>query len=177
MRNNEPIDLAKTAIGIMLLCLLIGATVSFFYMIYDKTDERIDSMQKAATSSNMERLYELQDKTLADTGDMSGYPLGPLVANVLTEFSEESLLYIQVTTPQGIPGQPPTTTVYTYTDITNITGVDSNSIDNSDLPVTAAVKKILAHSDCRAAVYLHDDTDYGLIGVQVDLYIDPATGR
>ena len=61
MRNNEPIDLAKAAIGIMLLCLLIGATVSFFYMIYDKTDERIDSMQKAATSSNMERLYELQD--------------------------------------------------------------------------------------------------------------------
>ena len=76
MRNNEPIDLAKAAIGIMLLCLLIGATVSFFYMIYDKTDERIDSMQKAATSSNMERLYELQDKTLADTGDMSGYPQG-----------------------------------------------------------------------------------------------------
>lgn len=181
MNARESVDLMKGAIGLMLLCLLIGATVSFFYMLYDNTDERVHSMQKAVTSSGTERLFELQDKTLSDEGDFKNFPLVTNVANVLKEYNEDALLYILITPPNG-QGNP---VCFTYSD-TNIqpSGFET---DASQIPVTMACKYLLGFSNCRASVRLgtydpntgqpSDSWDgNGFLYIDLYLYVDPLSG-
>lgn len=147
MRANEPADVMKWAIALFLFALVIGATVYLFYFLYDTSDSRIDSMQKATTSSTTERLYELQDKYLSSSGDWNQYPLVTTVANTLREYDEDSLLYITITTPDGA------TIIYKYADNINLTagGVE---ILTSDVPVMEAVKYLLQFSDCRTEILL-----------------------
>ncbi|MCM1215118.1 MAG: hypothetical protein NC548_11430 [Lachnospiraceae bacterium] len=184
MRSNESVDMMKWAIALLLLCLLIGATLSFFYMLYDNTDRRIDSMQKAATSSNMDRLYDLQDNTLQNSGDIHHYPLCSNVVSALTEFNEDDLLYISVITPDG------DTWVFTYGTENNadgnnpvLTGVPG-TVSYSQIPVTMACRLLLGYSDCRSELVLgkydvktgSKSTNLnspGLLYIQTILYNDP----
>lgn len=185
MRSHEGVDMMKWAIAILLLCLLIGTTLAFFYMLYDNTDRRIDSMQKAATSSNMDRLHDLRDATLTHEGDIGRYPLCTNIISVLKEFSEEDLLYIQVVTPNS--SESVMDYVFTYTG-TNISG--DSTVRESDIPVTEACRFMLAYSDCRAELSLgkfdisgsntnvSSGTDWsaegsGLLCIKVVLYVDP----
>lgn len=178
MRSQEGVDMLKWAIAILLLCLLLGTTIAFFYMLYDNTDRRIDSMEKAATSSNMDRLYDLQDTTFSNTGDIGSYPLCSNIVSALQEFSEEDLLYIQTISPEG------DVWVFTYGD-TNIQEPGNGcTVQKSQIPVTEACRYLLAYSDCRAELslgkydystgstsWLGDST--GLLCIRVTLYMDP----
>lgn len=148
MRANEPVDVMKWAIALFLFALVVGATVYLFYFLYDTSDSRIDSMQKATTSSTTERLFELQDKYHASSGDWQKYPLVTTVANTLREYDEDSLLYITITTPDG------STSIYKYDDGINLNADNSITQVISDVPVMEAVKYLLQYSDCRTEILL-----------------------
>lgn len=153
MNTREPFDLAKMAITALLMCLVLGATMGLVYYMYDKTEERIDSMEKAATSASMEKLYELEQQFL---NNMTNPDMQPLVTNVvaaLTEFQNDDLLYVTVTTPDS------NTTTYTYTGITLTV---AGNIETSAIPVTDASRALLPYSHCRCQLYL--------------MRVDPTTG-
>lgn len=178
MRSQEGVDMMKWAIALLLVCLLIGTTLAFFYMLYDNTDKRIDSMEKAATSSNLDRLYDLQDNTFSNTGNISRYPLCSNVVSALKEFNEEDLLYILVTSPEG------DTYLFTYTGTQFNAPANGINTEVSDIPVTEACRYLLAYSDCRAELSLgkydivSDTTSWlsdatGLLCIRITLYLDP----
>lgn len=169
MNSREPFDLAKMAIITLLVILALGATVAFFYTLYDATDNRIDSMQKATLSASMDRLYDLRDLTETNIGKMDKYPLVTNIVSALSDFNNEDLLYISVTTPQTEDNK---TTVYTYSG-TTLTGIATTDIVYSSVPVTDACKTLLRYSDCTAAVYIGEAEVNGYPGlsfVQIDIY-------
>ena len=179
MRGNEPVDLMKSAIAVMLVCLLLGATLSFFYMLFDNTDSRIHSMEKATSSSSTERLAALQDKTFEKTGDISNLPLVANIVNVLQEYSEDDLLFVQIHDPMYF-----TTDIYTYTGTTLVGVENPDSIHASDIPVTEAVRHLLGYSNCRAELILgrwdvstgallNATGNEGLLYVQINIQRDP----
>lgn len=170
MNTKEPFDLAKMAITLLLVCLVVGATTGFFYMLYDNTDKRIDDMEKATESASMDRIYDLVQQYESNKGDFDAYPLVTNVVSALTEFQESDLLYVAVDISQGQVHHVGADDVYAFTYTgTNLTTVVPNAAltfttVQSDIPVTDASKLLLPYSNCRCEIYLYRyDTSTGQV--------------
>ena len=162
MNAREPFDLAKYAIVVLLLTLVLSATLSIFYTAFDQTDARIDSMQKATNSASMERLRDLRDISDAYSYNKNKLPLVTNIISALTEFNEEDLLYIEVISTSKDTGNT-VRNVYTYTGVALVTDETYNAtqrqditptVKHSDIPVTQACKDLLQYSDCRCTLVL-----------------------
>lgn len=152
MFGNEGIQMSKMAIAVLLVCLLVGSTVSFFYMMYDNTDQRVKKMEEATNSSDMERLYELADLTTTNGLSPDELPLVTNVVSALTSFSEDSLLYIYVIPP----ADSDECTVYVYDDATTVESAEGVHKNVSNIPVTYACRQLLQYSNSRCEVRLYN---------------------
>lgn len=170
MNSREPFDLAKIAIGLLLVVLVIGATIAHFYGLFDTTDRRIDSMQKATASAAMDRLYDLKDLSDTNAYQLDKLPLVTNIVSALSDFSNEDLLYIIVKLPQEM-GDVKELFVYEGVTITNPgSGV---TIHESDIPMTEACRLLLQYSNCTARLNVEQVTIEGykdLSYVTVEIY-------
>lgn len=65
MNIREGVDLAKMAVTSMLVCLVLGAIFTIWYLMSDKGNALVGSMEKSANSATSERLLDLQDQSIA----------------------------------------------------------------------------------------------------------------
>lgn len=105
MNAREGVDISKMAVSVLLICLVLGAGITFFYFGYDKTTAKISGMQESAASSTMSRLMEFDDMSgnFASSGGGTQSALVtandlPLVANVaaVIQHADIELAYIAV---------------------------------------------------------------------------------
>lgn len=174
MNIREGIDLVKMAVVAMCVSIVIGAMVTIFYLTYDPATEVTRNMEKAVVTSSAERLYDLSQQSeaadaIVDADKLvEAHPLVTNVCNVLTEFNEDSLLYVYVTQFNGSSiGH-----LYTYEEVGITTGATLDKSSNpedptyalpdgatykafaSSVPVSYAVKDLLQYSQyrCHCAV-------------------------
>ena len=159
MNSREPVDLAKMAVSLLLLCLVIGATTGLFYYMFDTTDAKIDDMEKATVSASMERLKELEHQYLNNTTNVDQYPLVTNVVSALTEFESGDLLYVSVKLTPSLTGGAEVTKTFTYT---GVTLPSSLTVIASSTPIIDMSRELLPYSDCRCELYLTQ--------------VDPSTG-
>lgn len=108
--SQESITMTKMAVAVLLVCLVIGAGITFFYMGYDKTTQRISDMQASAASATMSRLMEFDNMSgnFAPTGGgtqsvtvtVNDLPLVSNVAAVI-QHADIDLAYIAVVQDTG----------------------------------------------------------------------------
>ena len=145
MDAREGLDLVKMSVAVMLLTLVIGATVSFWYIMADHSSNLQQNLDNATRSAAMERLYELQDSSDSAEAENNrdGYPLVTNVANTVSEFNEESLLYIRIRDEANSIVNGAT---YTYADVT-LTNL--SNVQKSYTPTSDAVRLLLRYSKYR----------------------------
>lgn len=174
MNSKEPFDLAKMGITMLLVCLVLACTVGFFYMMYDKTDKKIDSMEKATASASMERMRDLEQQYWSSPTDVNAFPLVTNVVSALVEFEESDFLFVNVVSPRATSNN-----TYTYSGVT-LSG-NLGTINESNTPVTMASRELLQYSNCRCSVLLKqydadtgqplpDGSTSGLTGVFIQVY-------
>lgn len=143
MNSKEGTDLVKASIIILLIVLVLGATLALFYLMSDKTNDYVRSMNKATTSVNMDKFRELQDMSQQRSDGV----LTSVVAASLQEFKDDDLLYIQVICPDK------SVIVYTYDSVDVSAGL-SGSYETvvSVTPTVDCTKKLLQYTDKRCFV-------------------------
>ena len=160
MNVREGIDITKMAISAMLLVLVIGAALSLWYMLEDHHSGLQTDLDRASNSASMEKLYELRDmsETAKNDNKPDKYPLVSNVANAISEFNENSLLFIYIEDEEdSILNDAGTVTGATYT----YKGVTLNTMPNvhmSVTPTTQAVKLLLRYSKYRCKFEIVDYT-------------------
>ena len=176
MNTKEPFDLAKMGVTLLLVCLVLACTIGFFYMMYDKTNEKIDSMEKATASASMDRLRDLEQQYWSNTTDIESFPLVTNVVSALVEFEESDVLFVNVI------GLDPSTSsnTYTYSGVT-LAGSNLGVKQESNTPVTMASRELLQYSNCRCSIRLQqydsatgqplpDGSTEGLTGIFIQVY-------
>lgn len=185
MHIEEATTLTKIAIICTLVTMLIGACLSVWYLMWDNTTEIERKLERASSSASAEKLYQLQDQSMAaDESDSSDkikeHPLVTTAANTLSEFDEDSLLYIYVVnTPSSQPNTPKGANLYTYENYTisdhgtgrRPAGWESKQVYNSNNPVTDAVKYLLTYSQYRCHLHIQEVTNSGnsYIGIIIEV--------
>lgn len=186
MNVREGIDLAKMAIVCSTVCLVISSILGVWYLLSDSETKYQHSMENAVNSTVMDRFHDFQDESVNASleNDFERYPLVTTVANALSEFSEDSLLYIYIRR-YDTSGVTPTVNdkhIYTYADIDDnelkgALGDNSVTVHHSDVPTSASVRKLLTYSKNRCslriadAVYGPPGTTDGLhyVGIEVQV--------
>lgn len=79
MNSTEGVSVAKMAISVMLLILLLGAVVSLFWLLFRGTDRFSNDAKKATLSSSKALLADLTEQSIA--ADAS-YPLSDSLTNL-----------------------------------------------------------------------------------------------
>lgn len=167
MNNQEGIDMVKMSIIILLLVLVIGAVLSLFYLMSNSHYKTVKSVENAAKSSSMERLYELHDLSF---GSKDTHPLVTNVASVLSEFDETDLLYILVSYKDTADVNK--CYIYTYEGV-SLTSVPHGAVvSTSNSPTSMAYKKLLQFSDRRCSVTLDEATYVSSKLFSVNINID-----
>lgn len=167
MNNQEGIDMVKMSIIILLLVLVIGAVLSLFYLMSNSHYKTVKSMEDAAKSSSMERLYELHDLSF---GSKDTHPLVTNVASVLSEFDETDLLYVLVSYKDTDDSSK--VYIYTYEGVA-LTAVPAEATTvKSNSPTSMAYKKLLQFSDRRCSVSLNETTYVSSKMFSVNINID-----
>jgi hypothetical protein len=165
------------AIGVSLTVLLLGAVLGVWYLMSSHESKLQASMETASLSAATERLYEFQD--MSQTADVTGvyedHPLVTNVCNALSEYNEDSLLFIYVTVKDG--NSYTDTHYYTYNGVSlNSTSLSSfpghssatQLYSGTEIPVTYAVKQLLTYSQYRCHVELGNyNSTYTYIVVEV----------
>lgn len=164
MNANEGISLAKMAVGVLVLCLVLSGTLLLWYMLYDAENEQIDAWSKAANSAAQERLGDLvaQSKYAEDNHQYDEFPLVTNVCNALEEFPEDGVVFVSV-----YDNSTNETDVYTYTGLNLDLTLFSGTVvaHSSSVPLTHASSGLLKDYNknrCRI--------------IQVDVTVD-ATGK
>lgn len=153
MDSKEGFDIVKMAITVLLLVLLIGAALSVFYMLTDKTNDYVKSMSKANNSVNMDKFREMGDMCKNEE-----YVLVTVVASAIQEFKDDDLLYIRVV---GAGND----IVYTY-DGVNLSSLfqgttTTTTTVKSSVPTSMCAKQLLQYTDKRCKVEVDDLTEQG----------------
>jgi len=170
MNNSEGITLAKMAVIITLVVLVLGAIFTLWYKLSKPISDLERNMEKAANSTSSDRLYDLCDmtRTAMYDSDYNAYPLVTNVCSALTEFNEDDLMFIYTVetavTAYGNTDSNPH--CYTYKDVTvelpnTLPGyIDNleNSCPDTLQPVSYAVQDLLTHSGKRCAVEIVEYT-------------------
>lgn len=79
MNNNEGISLAKMAISVMLVILVMGAVVSLFWLMYRGVDKYADNTRKDTVSTTKALLTDLVEQSIS--ADAS-YALSDTISNL-----------------------------------------------------------------------------------------------
>lgn len=149
MNSKEGTDLVKASIVVLLIVLVLGATLALFYLMSDKTNDYVRSMNKATTSVNMDKFRELQDMSQQRSDGV----LTSVVAASMQEFKDDDLLYIQVICPDG------KVIVYTYDSVDVSAGLSgSYETVTSTTPTVDCTKKLLQYTDKRCLVTVVENT-------------------
>lgn len=142
MNANEGISLAKMAIGVLLMCLVLSGVLLLWYMLYGAENKQIEEWNKAADSAAAERLYELamQTEDATNNSQPDKLPLVTNVCNALAEFTEEGVVFISVyDTATSV------THVFTYEslnlDVSSFSG--TVELHESTVPLTHAASYLL----------------------------------
>ena len=191
MRADEGITLTKMAVVAMLTTLVLGAMFALFYFMSEKTSGVQDSMNKATNTAATERLYQLQEQS--ETADVTAannvsagmnpvdaakqciddHPLVTTCASIISEYNEDSLLYIYITPHSDNESvDKDSSHVYTFNGVTltsnefNVEDTGSGTtmlwgssgitarVFQSDTPKTAAMKELLIYSQYRCHVHM-----------------------
>ncbi len=190
MNAREGLDIAKMAITCMLVTLVLGAAFGVWYLCYQPMSDVQRSMTQATNTSATERLRDLQDQSesadkATDPDDIeTGHPLVTSVANILSEYDDDSLLYVYIVNIGA--GSPKDGQLYTYEGVA-VNTLANNDVDangnmlpgittctryaDSTVPVTQAVKSLLTYSQYRCHVHLQNTTYNGMqyTGVVVEV--------
>lgn len=203
MNAQEGITLAKMAIVAMMVTLVIGACFTIWYISYEPATKVQRDMEKAALSASASKLYDLQEQSMvADKqreihDQIQAHPLVSTVTNCLSEFNEDSLLYVYIVPDYGVDaagdkilGQP---AMYTYptVDIVDLGGTDKdsagsglpgigtlgdNKFNTSSVPVTQACKYLLQYTQYRCHLTIYDakyqDDGNNYIGLCIEIIVD-----
>ncbi len=184
MNATEYTTLTKMAIICCFTILVIGAVATVWYLMWDHSSDIERKWESAVNSASTEKLYQLQEQSeTADKSDgvtrdvIEAHPLVTTVANTLSEFDADSLLYVYVVEDHA--GSPRGNHLYTYTGVA-ITGHgtgdtppgwNTKTTYSSDTPVTHSVKDLLTYSKYRCHLHMQE-VEYGgtkLIGVVVEV--------
>lgn len=181
MNIREGIDITKMAIGCMLLALLIGAVFIMWYLVSGAESKVQRNMDTATNSAATERLYEMQDATF--TADASGnyedYPLVTNVCSTLSEYNEDSLLFVYCTARDIQTNTYSNSHWYTYEDVilnnlpSSFPGVSTATqlYPDTQIPITYAVKELFTYTQYRCRLqlvdYNYDNMTYTGIIVEV----------
>lgn len=136
MNANESISLAKMAVSVLLLCLMLSGVLLLWYFLYGAQNQQINRWARAAESSAAERLQELVDQSTSASlsGRSNEFPLVTNVCNALAEFTEDGVVFVSVYDPKYS-----TTEVFTYTDLMLDTSVfTSPNMHTSSVPLSQA---------------------------------------
>lgn len=186
MHSEEGVTIAKMAVTVLIVVLLIGAILSLWWVFMNSENKMVNDLEGTVTSGTRSRLYDLMDQSLtADSlaDQVSGHPLVTTVANCLAEFDNLDLLYVYCTEHKlSATGAGTYSGCYLYTypgaNITNFSGLPHGTtpitqFNNSDVPVTQAVKNLLKYSQYRCHVTVAD-VPYGnstLTGIVVEILV------
>lgn len=187
MDNNEGLTLAKMAVGVLLLCLLLSAVLFIWYLSLDAYSVPVDKWEQAAITAAKDRLDELVwQSDNANPNNISEFPLVTNVCNALDEFNDDGLIFVSIYTrePSGVEN----TVVYTYTNVpaSSLGNPHSGAISviNSTTPVTAATSKLLytysayrcklseIHVTYSSGNYISDPATRDLIAYDIQIFID-----
>lgn len=159
MNATEGITLTKMAITAMLVSLVLLASFSIWYFLSDKMSDVQRSMDNAVSTAATERLYELQEMSLTatTTKEYDDYPLVTNVCNALSEYNEDSLLFVYCTAHDIKTNTYSNSHWYTYDGVTispiptSWPGYSSATqlYPHTQIPVTYAVKQLLSYSKYR----------------------------
>lgn len=186
MNAREGIDLAKMAIISSLVCLLISSVLGSWYLLSDSETRYQRSMENAVSSTVMDRFYDFEEESTNATneGDFERFPLVSSVAHALSEFNEDSLLYIYIRRVDTSGPSPVVNdkNLYTYaglngSEISGAIGDSSIKVHHSEVPTSSSVQQLLKYSKNRCslsiaeAVYGPAGTDNGMsyVGIEVQI--------
>lgn len=178
------------AVTALLVVLVISALMTTWYLMSDHSSKVARNLEVAANSAAAEKLYQLAEQsTNADVGTqfksaeatINDHPLVTTVVNTLSEFNEDSLLYIYVVDAKSTTNFRDAN-LYTYQGYTiqnesslnggsGITGFGSHKTTYSITPTTDAVKQLLTYSQNRCHLTIVDVKNSGnnFIGVVVEV--------
>lgn len=181
MNAREGMDLVKMAITAMLVTLVIGAGFFAWNKMATPMGSLEKSLESATLSAATERLYEMQDMstTARSTQKYEDFPLVSNVCNILSEYNEDSLLFVYCTAHDASNNYvQPNYFTYENVVINNFPGfpgtngnIPTNPYPNTQQPVTYAVKYLLPYSQYRCDVKMVDYSYKGnnYVGVIVDV--------
>lgn len=177
MNNQEGFDLAKMAVSVLMLSLLIGAVMSVWYFMFGTEQKLQASMDKATRSAAVERLYELEDVSNAAKEGSGQYPLVTNVVNILSEFNEQDLLFIYVDVTEN-GNDFYNGALYTYEGVV-LGGIDTTGLPDPNKisctqPVTEACKKLLLYSRYRCYVDMFETKYDNMVytGIRVSVIVE-----
>lgn len=168
MKSDEGITLVKMAITCLAVTLVIGAAMAIWYLMSRNENQLRSDMERAVTTGTTYRLWDMQDQSITadeDKDPIDKHPLVSTVASILAEYSNTELLYIYCTAHKinedntgGFSG----CCLFTYpsiviTDTSALPhGDDAIQLNNSDVPITQAVKYLLQYSQYRCHVTISE---------------------
>lgn len=96
MNAEEPVDLAKMAVAAMLLALLLGIAVTFFYFLYSNLSAKQSTTKDIIQATSLEKFYALEQQTQTADGGAGEYPLVSSVVNAFTELDSADVMYYDI---------------------------------------------------------------------------------
>lgn len=184
MNAREGIDLAKMAVACLLMCLVIGAGFTVWYLMENQESKFQDSMEKATVSSYMDRMWDFHNTsaTALAENEYDDMPLVTNAANAISEFNEDSLLFVYIDevhkNSSGTYSVYKNGHLYTYTGVTisnvSATFKTTPTVSNSEQPTTHSVKQLLKYSECRCFVEVapvtYSNMEY--TGIRISVFCD-----
>lgn len=163
MNAREGVDLAKMAVVASLVCLVISSVLGVYFLLSDSETKYQRSMELAVSTTVMDRFHDFEDESVNASleNDFERYPLVSNVANALSEFNEDSLLYVYVRRYDSETGATTDKTVFTYaqvndSDLQGALGDNTISIKHTESPTSDSVKKLLTYSKNRCSLQIAD---------------------
>lgn len=172
MDGREGFDLAKMAIAVLILIILVSVVVGLFHMLYTPSVSFQEDVGVKANNAVMDKLYGIQDISNAADADaavlsteeiIAAHPLVTLASSAISELGQNDLLFVFVCENKN------TVTsngwMFTYDSVVfNNTSVlpciPTHTVDDSSVPTDMAVKHLLQYSKSRCHLSVVD-VDYG----------------
>lgn len=165
MNSQEGLTLAKMAIVVLLVCLVISAALGMWYMMSDKEAAFTKSVVNSAKSGNYDRIFDMS----MNCSNGETYPI-PTVINCLDELEDDELVYVLCQTYPDFSNTAVTSySLFHYKDvIMDISAFEANlGINNvttveDQFMVDKAIRFLSHHSsnDCVVTIQSHS-TGYG----------------
>lgn len=134
MNQNEHLDVAKMAVGVLLIVLVLSGVVFLFYFLFGFLTKTASKYNYTVQTQTAEKLKDMSDMSAA--GD---YPPVMGVVNALSEVEDTGIIYV------GITSNKSGNTVYFTSNGVTLTGV-SGDVKYVSLPMTESCKYLMGYS-------------------------------